>query len=165
MVYDMTHTLEYDNATENIVLAYNDTKNHASQHCLLIKNSNMTVISTTCSNQTSDTITYHTSSGEKYVTQYYGTYAEDDNKYIINSLEVDRRSTTNLGSEGNLMSYIFAGTVSMAGMAINPTIGFVFMALSFVGLEAMGVTNLGWVVTISIVIICLIIAGTAGNKL
>jgi hypothetical protein len=168
MVYGITSTLEYDNATQDIILSYDDTNNNTLSNCLIIKNNNQTVISTQCSNLTTNTLTYTTSINQAYIAQYVSTYKNDNKQYLIKTISVDRTSTTSIkeeaGLDATLLAFIMLGVVMLAGIVVHPVLGFVLGAMMLTGLEVLGFLNLGWVATASTVALLLLFAIMSGRR-
>jgi hypothetical protein len=168
MVYGITSTLEYDNATQDIILSYDDTNNNTLSNCLIIKNNNQTVISTQCSNLTTNTLTYTTSINQAYIAQYVSTYKNDNKQYLIKTISVDRTSTTSIkeeaGLDATLLAFIMLGVVMLAGIVVHPVLGFVLGAMMLTGLEVLGFLNIGWVATASTVALLLLFAIMSGRR-
>lgn len=157
-IRNIERNLSWDNGTKYFALSYLDRNNVSDNYCLEIVNTsnfNSTILNKQCSSNRSGSFSYNL--GNMNGT-YQGRFVVGTGSFLVDVVDAILNVFRTLGKDAYFGSFILVGTISAAGLFVNPSVGLALLAMGVTGLYWMQLIPIGWVGFASIIAVIVLTA-------
>jgi hypothetical protein len=136
--------LTWDNGTKTFALSYLDRNNVTDTYCFEVINTsnyNTTILNKQCSSNRSASFSFVL--GDMNGT-YLGTFSVGGNSILVAVVQAILNVFRTLGKDAYFGAFILVGTISAAGLFVNPSVGLALLATGMTALYWMQLIPISW---------------------